>query len=209
MALDLWLAFALASAVVLMIPGPTILLVCSYAVSAGRSVGLWVVLGVGLGDLVAMSLAILGLGALLQSSALVFEILRWVGAAYLVYLGYKLWTAPASLESTEAASPAVSGPVMALHSFVVTVTNPKSILFFIAFVPQFFDPALPALGQGMVMVMVATFVGMAMANALVYVWLAAGLRHRLTRPGSLRLVNRIGGGALVGLGVAAAAASRP
>ena len=142
MTIDAWLAFALASTVVLMIPGPTILLVCSYALSAGRRAGLWMVGGVALGDLVAMTASVLGLGALLLSSAELFTALRLIGAAYLLYLGWKLWTAPVGPVS-EADAPQASGPKMAAHAFAVTATNPKSIVFFVAFVPQFIDPAAP------------------------------------------------------------------
>jgi len=91
---DLWLAFAAASAVLLAIPGPTILLVVSYAVGAGRATALWTVVGVFLGDLMAITLSMLGLGVILATSATLFTALKWVGGAYLLWLGWKLLTAP-------------------------------------------------------------------------------------------------------------------
>lgn len=209
MAIDLWLAFALASAVILAIPGPTVLLVCAYALSSGRRVGWWMVGGVSAGDLVAMSASLAGLGALMQSSALMFEVLRWIGAAYLIYLGRKLWRAPDTLAPPDLAEGAAGprdGPKLAAHAFAVTATNPKSILFFIAFAPQFLDPGADAPPQ--MIAMVATFVGLAAANVAVYVLLADRLRRRLTAPGAMRLVNRIGGGALMGMGVLTALARR-
>ncbi|MEL6318486.1 MAG: LysE family translocator, partial [Pseudomonadota bacterium] len=125
--------------------------------------------------------------------------------AYLIYLGLKLWRAPDSL-ADEAAGAVVSGPKMALHAFAVTATNPKSILFFVAFLPQFLDPAA-ALGPQLA-AMAATFVGLATLNAAAYVLIAAQARRRLTRPGALKWVNRAGGVGLIGMGLAAAFAKR-
>ncbi len=95
MSLEHWLAFVAASAVLLAIPGPTILLVISYA-SAWRKAATSTVAGVALGDFTAMTASMLGLGALLAASAAVFTALKWIGAAYLIYLGIKLWRAPVS-----------------------------------------------------------------------------------------------------------------
>ena len=94
MPLDHWLAFAAASAVLLAIPGPTVLLVISYALGHGRRPAAAIVAGVALGDLTAMTASVLGLGAVLAASAAIFTALRWIGGAYLVYLGIRLWRAP-------------------------------------------------------------------------------------------------------------------
>src|SRR5690606_21870981 len=94
MSFEQWLAFAAASAVVVAIPGPTILLVVSYALGHGRKMAGATVAGVTLGDFTAMTASMLGLGALLAASATLFTLLKWVGAAYLIYLGIKLWRAP-------------------------------------------------------------------------------------------------------------------
>src|SRR5262252_3255966 len=93
MSIETWLAFAAASAVLLVIPGPTILLVISYALGRGMRTALPVALGVALGDFTDMTLSLLGLGALLATSALMFTIFKWIGAAYLVWLGIALWRA--------------------------------------------------------------------------------------------------------------------
>ncbi|MEQ9261095.1 MAG: LysE family transporter, partial [Roseovarius sp.] len=90
MPLDLWLAFMAASFALLIIPGPTVLLVLSYALSQGRRVALASAAGVALGDFIAMTASLLGLGALVLASATLFTVLKWVGAAYLVWLGVKL-----------------------------------------------------------------------------------------------------------------------
>src|ERR1700685_90718 len=94
MSLEHWLAFIAASAILLAIPGPTVLLVISYALGHGRRAALGTVAGVALGGFTAMTASMRGLGALLSTSALVFTGLKWIGAAYLIYLGIKLWRAP-------------------------------------------------------------------------------------------------------------------
>ncbi|WP_102226438.1 LysE family translocator [Acidimangrovimonas sediminis] len=205
MTFHLWLAFVAAATVLLMIPGPTILLVISYALSQGRRVALAMALGVALGDFVAMSASLLGLGALVMASAELFTALKWIGALYLVWLGVKLLrSAPRGLEIPEA-TPKEARRVFA-HAATVTALNPKSIAFFIAFVPQFLSPGAPLAPQ--FAELIATFVGLAAANALIYALLADRLRSRIRRPGVLRAMNRTGGGALIGMGVMTAALSR-
>ena len=93
MTIEAWLAFTAASAVLLVIPGPTILLVVSYALGQGWRAALPMAIGVALGDFTAMTLSMLGVGVLLATSATVFTVLKWAGAAYLVWLGIKLWNA--------------------------------------------------------------------------------------------------------------------
>ncbi|MFL5158056.1 MAG: LysE family translocator, partial [Microvirga sp.] len=107
MTLETWLAFTAASAVLLVIPGPTILLVVSYALGQGWRTALPMAIGVALGDFTAMTLSLLGLGALLAVSATLFTALKWAGAAYLIWLGIKLWRAGGALDAkprTDAAS---------------------------------------------------------------------------------------------------------
>ncbi|MDQ1080333.1 LysE family translocator [Pseudoroseomonas cervicalis] len=201
MPIENWLAFTAAAAILLAIPGPTILLVISYALGHGRRPAAAIVAGVALGDLTAMTASMAGLGALLATSAELFTLLRWVGAAYLVYLGLKLWRAPVRLPGGEAVPALGLGRIFG-HAYAVTALNPKSLVFFVAFVPQFLSPAAPFLPQ--VGVMVATFVTMAAANAALYGWLAASARGALRRPGVQRAVNRTGGGLLVGAGLLSA-----
>jgi threonine/homoserine/homoserine lactone efflux protein len=139
MTLSLWLAFVAASSILLIIPGPTVLLVVSYALGQGWRTALPMAIGVALGDFTAMTLSMLGLGALLATSATLFTILKWVGAIYLVWLGLKLWRAGGTLEAaprTDACRPRR----MLGHAWLVTALNPKSITFFVAFLPPFLDP---------------------------------------------------------------------
>jgi threonine/homoserine/homoserine lactone efflux protein len=201
MTFETWLAFAAASAVLLVIPGPTILLVLSYALGRGWRVAAPVAAGVALGDLTAMTLSMLGLGVLLAQSAALFTVLKWIGAAYLVWLGVKLWRAGATLEA-EPRTDAGSRARMMAHAWLVTTLNPKSLIFFVAFLPQFIDPARPFWPQ--MAIFEATFVGLAFLNAFGYALLGARARRLATSPRALRLVNRAGGTALIGAGAAAA-----
>ncbi len=203
MSLDHWLAFVAASAVLLAIPGPTILLVISYALGHGRRVAGSTVAGVALGDFTAMTASMLGLGALLATSAALFTGLKWVGAAYLVYLGIKLWRAPVASNQVEGVDTPKERPLrIFLHTYAVTALNPKSILFFVAFLPQFLDTTRPVFSQ--MVIFEATFLVLATANAALYALLASLARQSIRRPGVQRTVNRVGGSLMIGAGLFAA-----
>lgn len=206
MPLDLWLAFVAASTALLLIPGPTVLLVLSYAVSQGRRVAIASAAGVALGDFIAMSASLAGLGALVLASATAFTVLKWIGAVYLVWMGVKLLRAPraSGLEAR------VSADSRAWHVFrhaaAVTALNPKSIAFFIAFVPQFVTTGAPLAPQ--FAILVATFVGLATLNALAYALAADRLRATIRRPAVIAGLTRAGGLALIGMGIMTATLRR-
>jgi len=203
MAFETWLAFVVASTALLIIPGPTVLLVLSYALSQGKKVAMATAGGVALGDFIAMSLSLAGLGALVMASATAFTVLKWVGAAYLVYLGLRLLLnageSPVLKPETQAKAEARA---VFRHACVVTALNPKSIAFFIAFVPQFVDPAAP-LGPQFA-ILVATFVGLATLNVFAYAFLADRLRLQIGRPAVIAWLSRAGGAALIAMGAATA-----
>ncbi|WP_077121097.1 LysE family translocator [Agrobacterium rosae] len=201
MPIENWLAFVAASAVMLAIPGPTILLVISYALGHGRKASSATVAGVALGDFTAMTASMLGLGALLATSAALFTVLKWVGAAYLIYLGIKLWRAPVSGESAEGSeATGKERPLkIFLHTYIVTALNPKSIIFFVAFLPQFLTPSLPFWPQ--VMIFEVTFLVLATCNAALYGLLASAARNSICKPKVQRIVNRTGGSLLIGAGL--------
>lgn len=206
MPLDLWLAFLAASTALLLIPGPTVLLVLSYALSKGRSVAVASAAGVAFGDLVAMTASLLGLGALVLASATLFTALKWVGAAYLIWLGIKLIRSAPSGGLVPQAVEDVTARHVFRHTAAVTALNPKSIAFFIAFVPQFITPGAPLLPQ--FTILIATFVGLAAINALAYALLADRLRRVIKRPSVLTWITRAGGGALVTMGLLTATLRR-
>jgi threonine/homoserine/homoserine lactone efflux protein len=199
MTFESWAAFTAASAALLIIPGPTVLLVVSYALGQGWRTVLPMTMGVALGDFTAMTLSMLGLGALLAASATLFTILKWVGAAYLVYLGIKLWRAGGTLEAPPRTD-AVSAARMLGHAWLVTALNPKSITFFVAFLPAFLDPQADFLTQ--MLVFETTFLLLAFANAFGYALVATRARGFVANPRAIGVVNKVGGGLLIGAGAA-------
>lgn len=208
MPIEVWLAFCAASFVLLAIPGPTIMLVVTYALGQGRRAAVPTVAGVALGDFVAMTASLAGLGVLLATSAFLFTVLKWIGAAYLVYLGVRLWLADAKADvQSEGATAARSDKAMFWHAFAVTALNPKSIVFFVAFLPQFITAGEPLLVQ--LAIMEASFLVLATLNAAAFAFVAGGARAAIGSPRVLKWVNRTGGSVLIGAGVAAVALDRP
>lgn len=206
MSLELFLPFLFATVILLATPGPTILLVVSYALAQGRGVALAVVAGVILGDLLAMSATLLGLGVILTTSATLFTAMKWVGAAYLAWMGWRMIRS-AGTATADLADVASKSRGMAFRdSALVTLLNPKSIGFFVAFVPQFIDPSAPVAPQ--FGVMVATFVGLGGVNALAYALLAARLRSKVARPDRMAWLQRGSGTVLIGLAAFTAALRR-
>jgi threonine/homoserine/homoserine lactone efflux protein len=201
MTVETWLAFAAASAILLVIPGPTILLVVSYALGQGLRTAAPMAVGVALGDLTAMTLSMLGIGALLAASATVFTLVKWAGAAYLIWLGVKLWRAGGSLDAPPRTGAAPALKMMA-HAWLVTALNPKSLTFFVAFLPQFIDPAASFAHQ--MVIFEATFVTLAFANAFGYALIAGRARRFVSDGAKIRIFNRAGGTLLIGAGIAAA-----
>lgn len=204
MDLQIWMAFTAATLFVLIIPGPTILLVMSYAISRGSGVALRMVAGVALGDFIAMTISLAGLGAVLAASATVFLVMKWVGAIYLAVMGLRLLLnagkAGESISSTEPSQELPSSPLSRgafRDAVIVTVLNPKSIGFFVAFVPQFLDQSRPVLPQ--FAIMIATFVSLGALNAGLYALLAGHIRSRFSGGSSIRFLYRLGGGVLIGL----------
>jgi len=206
MNLELWFAFALASAALLAVPGPTVMLVLSYAMAGGRRTGLATVPGVTLGDFTAMTVSLMGAGAVLAASATLFTILKLVGAAYLVWLGIQLWRSGLPGEALGTAGPVKGQWSMFWSAYVVTALNPKSIVFFMAFVPQFIDPSRPALIQ--FVVLEAIFLTLAAVNTALWALLAGQMRARFSSPRLQRIIARTGAGVLIGAGILTATVRR-
>ena len=199
------LAFVVASTILIVVPGPTVALVVARSLAEGRAAAVPLALGVAMGDLVATSLSLAGVGALLAASAAAFTLVKWAGALYLIWIAIGLWRAP---------PPALAGAARTDGSarralrdgFLVTVFNPKGIVFFVAFVPQFIDPAAPYAPQAVVFVALFTAIGA--LNVLAYALGADRLRHAIARPAVLRAMTRSGAVALGAAGVATLLARR-
>ncbi|NLE94453.1 MAG: LysE family translocator [Dehalococcoidia bacterium] len=199
MSIELWLAYVAASAIVLIVPGPTILTVISYSIAHGRRATPAVVPGVALGDSTALAVSLLGLGALLAASASLFTAVKLVGGLYLVYLGVKMLHA--GIAATGLAVPAAPDPrrKMFLNTYVVTALNPKSIMFFVAFLPQFVDRSANVTQQ--LWLLAVTFVVMATLNSSMYSLFAASAHRLLSSPVAQRRLNLLGGSILTAAGV--------
>ncbi|MGR3435068.1 MAG: LysE family translocator [Shimia sp.] len=200
MAFDLWSAFVAASVALLLLPGPTVLLVLSYALTQGRRVAVASALAVAAGDLIAMTVSLVGLGALMAGSALAFAIVKWLGALYLLYLGLRmLLSARTAPEMQTPRTAEVTGPGQVFrHLMLVTALNPKGIGFFVAFVPQFIRPDVAFAPQAGILI--ATFVGLAALNALAYALAAGAMRDRIARPAIVQRLTWAGGATLIAMG---------
>ncbi len=203
MTLPSWIAFTLAYTLMALAPGPVILLVVSYAITNGRRTALAVVAATALGDATCLSAAVLGLGALLAASETAFVVLKLAGAGYLVFLGVKLWRAPPVPPVNEPGASVRPVWRVFLHAYLTTVLNPKSVLFFMVFVPQFMDPHAPLLPQLVPMLASVLVCGTVVDGS--YSVFAGSLRRFIRAPRAQRAVNRVTGGALVAEGALAAA----
>ena len=206
MSLQIWLAFVAASAVVLVIPGPTILTVISYSISHGRRANVPLVAAVALGDSTALVFSLLGLGALLAASVFWFTVIKLAGGLYLLYLGVRLLRA--GVGPAEIATPAPPDSTWRLfaNTYLVTATNPKGIMFFVAFLPQFINHAGPATPQ--LWLLATTFVIMAIVNASLYAMFASSARRLLDSARAQRRFNLAGGSLLSAAGIWALMARR-
>ncbi len=199
------LAFAGASFLLLIIPGPAVLYILNRSVSDGRTVGLAAVAGLELGNLVHALAAAAGLSAVLATSATAFNAVKWLGAGYLVFVGVRtLLRKPDPMDG----SGATTTPRRSFtQGIVVNVLNPKVALFFLSFLPQFIDPAKGSAGvQALVLGLVFVMIGCVTDSA--YSLLASSLRTVLVRGRALPFVQRyVAGTVFIGLGLAATTAS--
>lgn len=200
---QLFSAFLVITAILVIVPGPIVTLVIATGASRGIRAAMQTVIGTTLGNAVLLTAIALGLNALVQTSAAVFDVLRWVGAAYLVWLGIQAWR---HAGAASAAVP-VGGHVHAWRGFIVAITNPKTIAFFTAFLPQFIDPTLPVERQLIVMCAVTVVI----AGLLDAAWgVAAGYgRAYLMKPKQNLWLGRISGLVLIGGGIWLSLQRRP
>lgn len=208
MSMEHWLAFVAASVVLLIIPGPTILSVISYSLAHGRRARWPLVAAVALGDTTALCVSLLGLGALLAASAFWFTLVKWIGGGYLLYLGIRMLRAGAAGGPPPAVAAApVSRWKLFANTWLVTALNPKGIVFFVAFLPQFIEPARDASGQ--LWILAVTFVALAAVNASLYALFAGAASRWLAAPRAWRGFHLAGGSLLSAAGIWALLARRP
>lgn len=192
----LWLAFLLASFIMLVVPGPTILVVMNCVLQHGKKSILPSIAGVAVGDTIAISLSLVGISGLLFILAEFFTLLKWLGAIYLAYLGIMMIK---KAQHHRENNDIIPYQQLFRQNFLVTVLNPKSIIFFIAFLPQFIVTHQPIMPQFIVMML--TFVILGSLNAYLYAVFADILREKLTTPHIRTWLSRISGGILCLLAV--------
>lgn len=204
----IWMAFVGASALIGIVPGPGVASIVGFALSSGWRTALASVAGLALGNAAAMTLSLAGVGALLSASALAFAVLKWLGAGYLIALG--VWALVKSSRAGAAADEAAKPPITARTAFLSNVTigvfHPKTIVFFVAFAPQFISPSGDYLLQAGILI--ATFTTVVALTDAAYAVSAARAANLLRRPAARRWMERAGGGVLILSGVATAAARR-
>jgi homoserine/homoserine lactone efflux protein len=208
MELNTWMAYFLACVTIAVSPGNGAVLSMSHGLSYGVRKTSVSILGLQAGLLVILLLSALGLGALLLASETLFTAVKWVGAAYLVWLGVQLWRAPVA-ESAQgvAIAPQMSAQRRFGLGFFTNVTNPKGIVFLVAVLPQFMNPNTPNLGVE-VAILAATMVGVDLVVMHGYAGLAAQLAGFFKDPKAMRLQNRVFGGVLMAAGLAVLAVRR-
>jgi threonine/homoserine/homoserine lactone efflux protein len=201
--------FAVAAVTLLLIPGPAVLYIVTRSVDQGRAAGLASVCGVHVGTLLHVAAAALGLSALLVSSATAYDTVRWLGAAYLVWLGVRRLLARDEDVAAAAAGPDARRPGLGrifAQGVVVNVLNPKTALFFFAFLPQFVDTSRGSV-PFQVVVLGAAFVLLGLLSDGAYALLAStGAGWLRRRPRVARASRLVSGGVLISLGVTTALA---
>jgi homoserine/homoserine lactone efflux protein len=203
MNLELFTAYILITIVLIVTPGPIVTLVISTGATQGVRAALTTVAGTTLGNAILLLAIALGLNWVLGNAVILFEVLRWCGAAYLVWLGFQAWRNAGKNSQTLSSG----GRVHFVKGVLVALSNPKTLVFFTAFLPQFIDPNLPAGRQLAVMCVVSAL----MAAATDTAWaVAAGLgRAWFMKPARAKLLGRLSGSVLIGGGIWLSLARRP
>jgi homoserine/homoserine lactone efflux protein len=204
MSSELYLGFVVAAIALILTPGPNVALIVANSVAHGPRLGLLTVAGASSAMVVQLTLTVLGAAALLAFLADWFAVLRWIGVAYLVWLGVRAWRA-APVELSQMGARPRSPRAIFLRGFAVSLSNPKTLLFFGAFLPQFVTPGADASAQ--LVTLAATFLALAIALDSLWALFAGRLVRAIGLDGRMR--NRMTGGLLIGAGVGLALARKP
>ncbi len=199
---DTWSVFLITETTLCLTPGPAVLLVLSQALSRGSRASLWSSLGILTGNSFYFLLSATSLGAIVAASYDLFSAVRWIGAAYLVWLGVSTFRGRSSVLSVTPASDAGGAGRRFLTGFVLQAANPKALLFFTALLPQFIDPTANVAAQ--VTVLAITSISVEFVVLAVY----GGLAGRATSLASRPVTNRVAGSLLIAAGVRTATIRR-
>ena len=205
---ETWLLFAVTEAALCLSPGPAVLLVLSQGVARGTRASIWSNLGILAGNSVYFALSATGLGALLLASYELFALVRWAGAAYLIWLGVSAFLGKSRVLSiAPGTGPVKDGKRMFLNGFVLQAANPKALVFFVALLPQFIDPRGSVVAQ--VTILGVTSVVIEFIVLFGYGSLAGRMSGLARRPRFAKLADRVAGSMLIAAGVTTAAIRRP
>jgi homoserine/homoserine lactone efflux protein len=192
-----WLLYLVAAAALTLSPGPNGLLALTHGAMYGQRMAVFTVAGGAIGFVLLIALSLFGIGALLQASLAWLTVLKIAGGAYLVWLGIQLWRAPPIAASFDAEGGSVSGARLFRQGFLSAISNPKGILFFAAFLPQFIDPQRSLWMQ--FAVMAGTFAATEIAYELAVAFAAHRIKGWLARVG--RRFNQACGATFAALGI--------
>lgn len=187
MVFSLWVSFVLASFLTISSPGPVVTLLITTSINYGKNIAISMIPGIFLGDFLVMIISLAGVGALLLSSSTLYIIIKLFGAIYLVYLGVKTWFGPNNVLSNNDELN-IKKRQSTIKAFCVTISNPKSFLFFTAFMSQFINKNEPILLQ--ILILVTTYLGIGLLNDITYVLIANKATNFLNNR-SLKLINRV------------------
>ena len=205
MSMSTWWLFVTATFLISAAPGPNMLLIMNQSVRFGLRTSIYSMAGCMTALMIMFTLSALGLGIVLQNAPTVFNVLRWLGALYLAYLGYKVWTAPVKtddIDSTMNSSNAVQNGAHLEQwkhfktGFFTAGSNPKALLFAAAFLPQFISADLPQGPQ--LVILLATFSVLEILWYFIYALGGLSMAKQLRKPNVLRWFNRVTGGAFIG-----------
>jgi threonine/homoserine/homoserine lactone efflux protein len=200
MSIDVWIAFLLASSILCFTPGPTVFIVLAQALNYGKKSVVPLVSGVLCGDIITMTISIVGLGALLATSAILFGAFKWVAALYLLFLGIRAWRSDISIDEEKPVTTEKKN--IFKEALIVTALNPKGIVFFISFFPLFINTQVPVLPQ--MLIMVSSFLVVSALSACFYANFAGLLRNKVKSVRYQRAFNKVSGTMLATAGVVTA-----
>jgi threonine/homoserine/homoserine lactone efflux protein len=204
---QLWAFFAVTETALCFLPGPAVLFVLSQALSHGTRLTLWSIFGIIAANTVYFVLSATGIGAILIASYDVFFAVKWIGAAYLIYLGVTAFFGRSRVLSVVRGAPSrVGAGRMFVNGFILQMSNPKALLFFTALLPQFINPHAAVWPQ--VAILALTSVVIEFLVQLLYATAADKASQLATRPSFARITNRVAGSLLIAAGIGIAAVRR-
>lgn len=206
MSIELYLSFVTAAVILIIIPGPTNMVVVSSSMKFGFKKSVWTVIGATASHTFFFAVTSLGIAAILLASAKVFELIKWIGVVYLIFHGIKLWISGDVQHETGKSESKTSASYLFLQGFAVNTTNPKALIFYSAFFPPFVNPASPAMPQ--LLLMGFTFITIFMLTALFHGYIADRAQAFFYKPRQIILQNRIAGSLLIGAGLLLAVTKR-